>query len=324
MTTHFSPEHPEISLLQDLLKASERILVTTHRHPDGDAIGSLLAMTRALRAVGKTVTPHTPDAPPEFLRFLPGCSDITQSARSLSDTDLVIALDHSELSRTGLAEELLHGSVPVVAIDHHITSDRRATIALVAPEASSTCELLSELFPVVNLPIDQGTATCLLTGLVTDTGSFQHANTSSESFRVAASLVSAGADFRAVIAGIYGSRPLQALRIMGRALERLQANEVTGAAISFVTHEDLKECGATADDLTGVVNLLNTIPEARFALLLTEVERGKLKGSLRSEPEKAVDVAAIARRFGGGGHTLASGFEVAGRLVRDEHGWRIE
>jgi len=320
----FSPDQPEIALLQDLLRASEKVLVTTHRHPDGDAIGSLLGTTRALRAVGKTITPHTPDAPPKFLRFLPGFSAITQVPGPIADYDLVIALDHSELSRTGLDKELLQGVVPVIAIDHHATSDRRATVALVVPEASATCELLCELFPILALPMEADTATCLLTGLVTDTGSFQHANTSTTVFRAAAALLSAGADFRSVIAGVFGNRPLQALRIMGRALERLQASQATGAAISFVTQEDLKECGATADDLTGVVNLLNTIPEARFALLLTEYERGKLKGSLRSEPGKAVDVAAIARRFGGGGHTLASGFEVAGRLVRDEHGWRIE
>lgn len=334
MSAYADSGHPDVVLFRDLLAASRNILATTHRHPDGDAIGSLLGTTRVLQAAGptssrrsggeKTVTAHTPDAPPDFLRFLPGFSDITQDPGPVADYDLVIALDHSELSRTGLEGELLRGTVPVIAVDHHATFDRRATVAFAEPSASATCELLFELFQALRLPVDADAATCLLTGLVTDTGSFQHANTSPAVFATAASLLSAGADFRAVIAGIFGSRPLPALRVMGRALERLQANEATGAAISFVTHEDLKECGATADDLTGVVSLLNTIPEARFALLLTEYERGKLKGSLRSEPEKAVDVAAIARRFGGGGHTLASGFEVAGRLVRDEHGWRIE
>lgn len=329
-------DEPAVLLLRDLLLASENILVTTHLHPDGDAVGSLLGSAGVIRALGKTVTAHTPDAPPSFLRFLPWFDTITHAPSPTTEYDLVLALDHSELSRTGLADELLEGTVPVAAIDHHATADRRATVVLVVPEASATCELLAQLFPKLGLFIDAATATCLLTGIVTDTGSFQHANTSARALATAAALLEAGADFRAIIGGVFGGRTLPALKIMGRTLERLQANQATGAVLSFVTENDLRECGATLDDLAGVVNLLNTIPEARFSLLLTEYEQGRLKGSLRSEPRtrttgslrdepaKSVDVSAIARRFGGGGHTLASGFEVAGRLVRDEHGWRIE
>ena len=323
MTPLLSPDDPAVTLIRDLLAASTRVLVTTHRHPDGDAIGAILGIAGALRERSTTVTAHAPDVPPAFLRFLRGFDTITTAPGPVTQFDLVIALDHSELSRTGLAPELLEGIVPVVAIDHHATFDRRATVSIMLPEVSSTCELLTHLFPALGLPMDAATATCLLTGIVTDTGSFQHANTSARTLTIASSLLAAGADFRAIIAGVFGSRPLPALRIMGRALERLEANPRTGAALSFVTQDDLRECGATLDDLTGVVNLLNTIPEARFSLLLTEYAHGKLKGSLRSEPEKAVDVSAIARRFGGGGHTLASGFEVAGQLVRDEQGWRI-
>lgn len=324
MTAPFAPDDPPIALLRDLLAVSRRILVTTHRQPDGDAVGALLGLTRALRASGKAVTAHTPDPPPSFLAFLPDVGTITNNPGPVTGYDLVFALDHSELARTGLASELLAARRPVVAIDHHATADRRASIALVVPDAAATCELLALLLPTVPLPLDAATATCLLTGLVTDTGSFQHSNTSALVLQVAADLLGCGADLRAVVAGVFGSRTLPALRIMGRTLERLRANPQTGAAVSFVTVADLRECGATLDDLTGVVNLLNTVPEARYSLLLTEYAEGRVKGSLRSEPETAVDVSSIARRLGGGGHRLASGFEVAGKLVRDEHGWHIE
>ncbi len=318
-------DRSDISLLRDLLAASDRILITTHRHPDGDAVGALLAFSRALHAAGKTVTPHTPDAPPAFLRFLPGCTDIVQNLPPAFAYDLVIAVDHSDLRRTGLEDELLERRIPVVAIDHHATADRRGSVVLVEPEAAATCEMLVALFPLLRLTMDHATATCLLTGLVTDTGSFQHPNTSAGILAAAGLLLEAGADLRTITANVYGARSLAALRILGRALERLEVNQETGAVISAVTNADLKECGASESDLAGIANLLNTIPEASFSLLLTEYEEGKLKGSLRSKPRRIpVNVAAIARRLGGGGHDLASGFEAAGRLVRDATGWRIE
>lgn len=343
-TMFFSPDQPEVTLLRDLLRTGRRLLVTTHRRPDGDAIGSLLATARALRALtsattahcreervlqrisphATTVTAHTPDPPPAFLSFLQGFSTITQDPGQLPDYDLILALDHSELSRTGLALDLLDARIPVVAIDHHATFDQRATIALVAPGAAATSELLTELFPLLGLPIDAETATCLLTGLVGDTGSFQHPNTSARVLALAGQLLERGADLRAIVTHLFGHRTFPALRVIGRALERLEVHAETGAVISVVTHADLEECGATVDDLAGVVNLLKTIPEARFSLLLTETAHGKLTGSLRSDSDRAVDVSAIARRFGGGGHTLASGFEIAGRLIQDAHGWHIE
>lgn len=326
----------DLELVRDLLHASERVLVTTHRYPDGDAIGSLLAITIGLRAFGKEVTAHTPTPPPAFLSFLPGFSTITQTPGTVWRQDLVIALDHSELHRTGLERELLEGRRPVIAIDHHATADRKASIALIAPEAAATAEILEALLPDLELPMTAEIATCLLTGIITDTGSFQHPNTSTRVLAAAARLTEHGADLRAITAQVFGGRSLASLRIAGRALERLTVNPETGVVLSVLKKADLEECGATSEDLSGVVNLLNTIPEASFSLLLAEIEEGKIKGSLRSEPRirtsgslrgepgAAVDVSSIARRFGGGGHRLASGFEIAGRLVRDATGWRIE
>ncbi len=317
------PVAEAVTTVRAFLPFVERILVTTHQRPDGDAVGAVLACARALRAAGKTVMAHTPDPPPSFLSYLPDLGTLTHETPEVMDMDLIIALDHSELRRTGLADEILAGETPLLVVDHHATSDRIGTFVVVLPEAAATCEILAHLLPALGLSVDSETATCLLTGIVTDTGSFQHANTSAHLLQTAAQLLERGANLRAIVHAVFHGRPLPALRIMGRALERVQMNPSTGAAISIITHHDLEECGANLDDLSGVVNMLNAIPEATFSLLLTEYERGKLKGSLRSDPGSRVDVARIAARFGGGGHTLASGFEVAGTLVRDEHGWRV-
>jgi phosphoesterase RecJ-like protein len=121
----------------------------------------------------------------------------------------------------------------------------------------------------------------------------------------------------------YQKKELPALRIWGEAFSRAMVNDRTGAAVSIITYEDLVNYGATRDDLDGVVNMLNTLPQAKFALLLCEYEPGKIKGSLRSEPHKGVDVSKMAQKLGGGGHKLAAGFEVEGHLVKEDGKWRI-
>lgn len=311
-------------MLRGLLPTFQRILITTHRHPDGDAVGSVLALSRALRQTGKDVTAHTPNAIPTFLRFLTDAGTITHGEPDVSAFDLVIALDHTELARTGLDRQLREGVVPVVTVDHHLTADRVGSIVFVLPEAAATCDILADLLPLLGLPVDSETATCLLTGIVTDTGSFQHPNTSPDVLRITSRLLERGGNLRAIVVAAFHGRSLPALKIMGLALQRIETHPDTGAAVSVITHRDLEECGATLDDLSGVVNMLNSIPESNFSLLLTEYEHGKVKGSLRSEPERQVDVSKIAARFGGGGHALASGFEVAGTLVHEPTGWRIE
>jgi phosphoesterase RecJ-like protein len=166
-------------------------------------------------------------------------------------------------------------------------------------------------------------ATCLLTGIFTDTGSFMHDSTSPDILKLAASLMGKGARLSHIAHETYQKKELSGLKIWGRALSRIIMNEKTGATVSVITAQDLTECGATLDDLSGVVNMLNTLPETKYALLLTEYEPGKIKGSLRSEPHKGVDVGVMAKKMGGGGHRLAAGFEVEGHLVEVDGKWRV-
>lgn len=304
------------------LRAAHRVLIGTHEHPDGDAVGSSLALLHALRLQGKQVTVYLPDPAPDYLQFLPGADQVTTEKPEVAAYDVVVVVDYTQLYRTHLETEVLtHPNT--ICIDHHYDNVQQARVNLVVPEAAATAQILTELFRSTGVPITRDIATCLLTGIFTDTGSFMHDSTTPEILEMAAELMSHGARLSHIAHETYQKKELPSLRIWGRALSRVIVNPTTGAAVSVVTRQDLAECQATLDDLSGVVNLLNTLPQTTFALLLTEYEPGKIKGSLRSEPQKGVDVSKIAQRLGGGGHKLASGFEVVGHLVEDNDMWRV-
>ncbi len=308
--------------IRDCLRLSRRVLIGTHEHPDGDAVGSSLALLHALRLQGKQVTAYIPDPAPESLAFLPGFTELTTTVPIVATYDLIILLDYTQLYRTHLADHVaLHPNT--VCIDHHYDNKGEAKINLIVPQAAATAQILTEFFAETGVPITRDIATCLLTGIFTDTGSFMHDSTSPEILRLASMLMQKGARLSHVAHETSQKKDLPSLRIWGRALSRVMINEQTGAAVSVITTTDLQECGATLDDLSGVVNLLNTLPQSTFAMLLAEYAPGKIKGSLRSEPHKKVDVSKIAARLGGGGHKLASGFEVEGYIVKADGRWRV-
>ncbi len=304
------------------LKGSRRILIAAHEHPDGDAVGSALALMHALRLQGKTVTVYTPDPPPDYLSFLPGFDAVIHDKPIVLEFDTVVVLDCTQLYRAHLATELADHP-HVIVIDHHVGNDEGGSLNVVVPAAAATAHILMELFRMGDVPITRDMATCLLTGIFTDTGSFMHDSTTPEILEMASELMSRGARLSHIAHETYQKKELPALRIWGEAFSRVMVSETTGAAVSIITYEDLAHYGATRDDLDGVVNMLNTLPQATFALLLTEYEPGKIKGSLRSEPQKGIDVSILAQKLGGGGHKLAAGFEVEGHIVRHDGQWRI-
>lgn len=306
---------------QTLLTA-QRVLIGTHEHPDGDAIGSSLALWHVLRQWGKNATVYIPDPAPPFLEFLPGFAALTTSKPTVAEFDVVVVLDYTQLYRTHLEAEVRRHP-RTVSIDHHYDNRGEAKLNLIVPEAAATAHILTEVFRQYRLPLTSEIATCLLTGIFTDTGSFMHDSTTPEILEIAAELMSRGARLSHIAHETYQKKELPSLRIWGRALSRVLLNRQTHAAVSLITRQDFKDCEATLDDLDGVVNLLNTLPQSDFALLLAEYEPGKIKGSLRSEPHKKVDVSRIAKRLGGGGHKLASGFEVPGHIVQKNGAWRI-
>ncbi|HLD25875.1 MAG TPA: bifunctional oligoribonuclease/PAP phosphatase NrnA [Candidatus Andersenbacteria bacterium] len=319
----FNDAHEQtVAQIHAALRGARRVLIATHEHPDGDAIGSSLALLTALRLQGKQVVAYIPDPAPEQFLFLPGVAELSVQRPVVAEFDAVVVLDATYFGRTQLAAELAAHPL-TITIDHHLDNAAEATINLLVPQAAATAQILTAFFAATNTPITSDMATCLLTGIFTDTGSFMHDSTTPEILKLAAQLMKKGARLSHIAHETYQKKDLPSLRVWGRALSRIVIDQTTGVALSVITAQDLTECGATLDDLAGVVNMLNTLPEAKFALLLTEYEPGKIKGSLRSEPHKDVDVSAIAKRLGGGGHKLAAGFEVPGHIHRQEGMWRI-
>lgn len=318
-------EHQKQTVTQiaETLRHAHRILIGTHQHPDGDALGSTLALLHVLRMQGKRATAYVPDPAPEFYSFLPGIEELVyEKPEDAGEYDVIVLLDYTQLYRTNLEEEV-KGHPKTICIDHHYDNPGEAVINLIVPEAAATAQILYELFMMVQVPLTKDIATCLLTGIFTDTGSFMHDSTTSGILEIASDLMNRGARLSHIAHETYQKKDLPSLKIWGRALSRILVNEDTGASVALVTYEDLQECNATLDDLSGVVNMLNTLPQTKYAMLLVEFEPGKIKGSLRSEPHKGVDVSKIAKRLGGGGHKLASGFEVDGHIDVRRGNWRI-
>ena len=316
------PYQTVVQAVVERLRSAKSVLIGTHEHPDGDAAGSSLALLHALRMQGKKATAYIPDPLPDFLSFLPGAEELTTVKPQVASFDTVVLLDYTQLYRTHLeAEVAVHPNT--ICIDHHHDNEGQTKLNLIVPEAAATAHILADLFAGSEISVTADMATCLLTGIFTDTGSFMHDSTSPAILDLASELMGKGARLSHIAHETYQKKDLPGLRIWGRALSRVMVNQTTQASVSVITHQDLTDCSATLDDLSGVVNLLNTLPQTTYAMLLTEYQPGKIKGSLRSEPHKGVDVSKIAKRLGGGGHKLASGFEVEGHIVERGGAWRV-
>ncbi len=318
-----APYKDTVAAITETLATAKNILIGTHEHPDGDALGSSLALLHALESRGIACTAYIPDNAPDFFEYLPGYNRLTTKKPDMAMFDTVILLDYTQLSRTHLEQEVL-GRDRVISIDHHYDNTKKASINLVVPEAAATAHILFPLIVAMDIPVTQDIATCLLTGIFTDTGSFMHDSVTPDILQISAYLMRKGARLSHIAHETYQKKDLKSLRIWGKALSRIIISPVTGASVSLITKEDLDECGATLDDLSGIVSMLNTLPNTTFAMMLVEYEHGNIKGSLRSEPQKGVDVSKIAKRLGGGGHKLASGFEIAGHISKKDGKWRIE
>ena len=311
---------PDFSEALNLINSSEKILILTHKNPDGDAIGSVLGLGQALGCVNKNVECFSKDIVPDVFEFLPKIAIIKNSV-NFKNYDLIILLDCALFSRTGLesSKDIINSFNNLLVIDHHPESAtesgyRDNYFSIVDHTASSTAVLVYKLLKSANLKITKDIANCLLTGIFTDTGGFQHSNTDSQSLEAAAEFMRKGARIDKIAKNIFNGKNIPAIRLWGEALNRIQTDQKTGMAMSYVSKQDIEKCGAKEEDLSGLVSVINTISDAKFSLLLTESDDQKIKGSLRSEDYKGIDVSRIARSLGGGGHKLASGFEMNGNL----------
>lgn len=283
---------------------AERIVIGTHLHPDGDALGSALGLTWALRALGKTVEPLCQDTVPANLRFLPG-AEFMRVEPTLPAVDLAVIVDLETISRLGRLAPFFAGMDRKVTIDHHVPDKALGDIRLVDEHAASTAELVYRVVRALEVEITPNIATCLLTGLVTDTGGFRFAATRPRHLVLASRLMRAGADICMINEEAYENRSLAAQKLLGRALSNLVASEDGLIVWSTLGTDDFAATGALEEDTEGIVNQVRMVSGALVAALFREHKPGKIRVSLRSRGD--IDVAEMARALGGGGHKNAAG-----------------
>lgn len=313
---------PLLDEVGQLLRESQKIVILSHRQPDGDTIGANLALKHALKQWGKETVSACVDPPPDYAMDLPGVYHYVNDFET-AEADLLIAVDCGAHYMTRFHEtkpEILSKQIPFINIDHHPSNDHFGTHNLVHETAAAACFTVYHLLNYLGLTITRDIATCLLHGLYFDTGSFMHSNTTAEVLEMAKDLMNKGADYKTTVKKMFHTNTVAQLKLWGKILSRARLNE-QGAIVSGVTHRDMEECNATLEDLSGVIDFLNAVPESKFSLLLAEDGKGNIKGSLRTQSDE-VDLSRLAGLFGGGGHKKASGFTLPGHLV-PEITWKI-
>lgn len=317
--------------LDRLLKQSDRILLTMTTGPDGDSVGALLAMCHIVHHYGKVCFCYSPDPVPPMFDYLTKDHRIMREMEEpVHQYDLVIIFDTGDINRTPLVDELIKRDPKktiVVNIDHHPTTlDHRGHSAVdhshVDTAASSTTHMMHRLMQHLRVPINRHAATSLLTGILTDTGHFSNLGTTQEAMEIAADLLAKGADHRTITEATMKNKSIGTLQLWGRALSRLTINQTTGVVSTVLTRADFKECNVVSDNAAGISNFLNSLSEGKVALVLQEEEGNIIKGSFRTTSD--INVAEMAKQFGGGGHAKAAGFKIKGRLVKTHKGWKVE
>jgi bifunctional oligoribonuclease and PAP phosphatase NrnA len=295
----------------DALRGNERFLVVTHENPDGDALGSMLGMTLGLRELGKDVVMHLAgEAPlPGEFGFLP-LDELRRDLPDDLDERVLLAVDCANERRISPSRDAIEGARLVVDVDHHHDNNRFGDVNLIVADASSTAEIVRDVLAGLGVPLTSEIAEALYVGLVTDTGRFQYANTSPKALRLAAELVEAGADVHGIFRNVYETVQIAKLKLLGRALDHAQVYEGGRLVVSYLLRSDFAAVGAVEPYSEGIIDYLRQAEGAELVALIREppTDGGpKHRISLRSSKDE-VDVSAMARLRGGGGHRQAAGF----------------
>ena len=294
------------------IRGRRSFLISTHQNPEGDAIGSVLALGLALKSLGKEALILTQDPVPEVLAFLPGSGEIVHQAPVNRGFDIALAVDCGDRPRLGEEFSKVQGIGKIINIDHHVSNGFFGDLNLIDPKASSAAEIIYDLIQALPAPFTREVAENIYTGLLTDTGSFHYSNTSPKTFSVARACMLAGVDPWEVSQKIYDTQPLPRLRLLPRVLDTLELLENGRVSSMVVTQQMLKETVATVAMTEDFINFARSVQGVEVALLFREVTSRKYRVSMRSR--RAVDVARIAGQFQGGGHPAASGCTVEGSL----------
>ena len=330
----------QFNTLNFVIKESQDILLFAHSRPDSDTVGSALALYEYIKSLGKNVDIACFDPYPEYLRSLSDNYFHFPATLDLKKYNLVIAVDSVERgfqkvypvksSQSEDAKGVFNGvkngfleNQVIALLDHHPDITIKGDINVIDPNYSSVCEIIYDFLEFNKIKLTRNISTFLLLGILGDTGMFQHSNTTAHVMEIASNLMKNGAPITKIINIAFSNKNISTLKLWGRAFEKAKINPENGMIVSVLTQKEMDDCGATADDIAQVSGILNTVPGTKFALILSERGGGIIKGSLRSEDYKGVDVSRIAAMFGGGGHRLASGFEIKGKIVETAEGWQV-
>jgi phosphoesterase RecJ-like protein len=301
----------DLQAVADVLRSHERFVVVSHENPDGDALGSLLGATLGLRALGKDVVMYLAGSgplPAEY-RFLE-LSELIHELPEDIEERVLLAVDCANERRIAEDARIVSRARFVIDVDHHHDNSRFGNVNLVVPEASSTAEVIRDILAELDIELTPQIAEALYVGLVTDTGRFQYTNTTPKALRLAAELVEAGADVHGIFQHVYETVQFAKLKLLARALDRAAAYENGGLVVSYLIRDDFAEVGAEEPYSEGIIDHLRAVEGSEMVALIREPPREEgptRRVSLRSSHDE-IDVSAIARKRGGGGHPQAAGF----------------
>lgn len=290
-------------------------VIACHSRPDGDALGSALALAHVLRGSGKEVVVLAEDGVPENYTFIPD-SETVVTATERRDFDFGVLVDSEAPKRVGSAADAVTSAKKAACIDHHVPNGGFGDVRVVDTGACATAIVLYELFTANDVVLDSVVATQLLAAVIADTGGFRFGNTNARAFEVAAELTKLGAEPSTIYRAIFDSKPLRSAKLLGRALNSLRTDDSGRVIWAEITQKDLAELGATDADTDSVVNHIGAVKGPRVAILFRETKPGVIRTSLRSRG--GYDVDKVARVFDGGGHKPAAGCTVNAPLAEAE------
>ncbi len=297
----------------EIIKKNKRFLITGHIRPDGDSLGSEMALYHFLRDMGKQAVVYNRDRTPANYLFLPGTDSIVHLLPPIDNFDAVFILDCGDLQRVGEEGQRLRQARTLVNIDHHLTEGEFAPVTINDPTASSTGELLWRLFQEIATDLSADAANCLYAAILTDTGGFRYANTKRETMLAAAELIGKGANPQWLAENIYENNDRVKLLLLRQVLETLDIETDCRIGSLEVRRQARQELGAGYEHAEGLVDLPRTIRGVEISVLFTEMPEDLIKVSLRSKD--GINIEPVARQFGGGGHMNAASCQVKGELA---------
>jgi phosphoesterase RecJ-like protein len=300
---------PAVGEIVDSIATRQRYVISSHSRPDGDSIGSQLAMAFALRAMGKEVRIVNSDAAPGPLRAFPGVGEIEIAARVDGAFDAAIIMECGDLTRTGVTglDQFF-----VINIDHHPGNTGYGRINWFDSTAAACGEMVYELIGALGVPLSVEMATHIYVAILTDTGSFHYSSISPRTFEICRQALVAGVEPVLVARHVYDSNNMGRLRLFGAVLSAMQLDATGRIAMVYLNHEMARAAGGTYDDTEGLINLPLTVKEIQAVVFFKQIEGEQYRVSLRSKGD--VDIGAVATEFGGGGHKNAAGCTVSGSI----------